>query len=55
MESMSTKQPKSLLFLFVSRVNSERSAVADVCDRKTFKGNQLSQKLQSQDVQILGS
>ena len=47
-ESMSsTKQPKSLLSSFASSVNSERSAVADVCDWKTSKGNQLSQKLQS--------
>ena len=43
----STKQPKSLLSLFASTVNSERSAVADICDWKTSKGNQLSQKLQS--------
>ena len=47
-ESMSsTKQPKSLLSSFASTVNSESSAVADVCDWKTSKGNQLSQKLQS--------
>ena len=43
-ESMSsTKQPKSLLSSFASTVNSESSAVADVCDWKTSKGNQLSQ------------
>lgn len=47
-ESMSsTKQPKSLLSSFASSVNSERSAVADACDWKKSKGNQLSQKLQS--------
>ena len=50
-ERMSTKQPKSLLSSFASRVNSEGSAVENVCDRKAFKGNRLSQKLQSQDVQ----
>ena len=45
---MSTKQPKSLLSLFTSSVNSERSEVADIVTGKLLKGNQLSsQKLQS--------
>ena len=46
-EIMTTKQPKSLLSSFASSVNSERSEVAGICDWKTSKGNQLSQKLQS--------
>ena len=46
-ESTSTTQPKSLLASFASSVNSERSAVEDVCDWKISKGNQLTQKLQS--------
>ena len=50
-ESMSTKQFKSPLSSFASSVNSERLVVADVCEWKTSKGNQLSQKLQSQNVQ----
>ena len=45
-ESTSTTQPKSLLPSFASSVNSERSAVEDVCDWKISKGNQLTQKLQ---------
>ena len=42
-ESTSTTQPKSLLPSFASSVNSERSAVEDVCDWKISKGNQLTQ------------